>query len=369
MKTFLKNNLYFIYAFLVRIKHTLYLISHKELVCSPSYFPEFGNKRYSNVEIFMHQLSYVWRYGSINEFHFLYGLDVKEMHRVSDYVDYKAFMEKRDKLNRLSPNSPVAILRNKFLFGIVAKSLGISTAHNIGVVEKGVLYLLEEYKEVDFSEYIKSNTVDTFIKSIDGECADGVYHLVIDKGDIYVDGEKYSYEQLKELISGSKFLLQELLHQHSLMSNIYPRSINTIRLQTIYNRKEKRVEALSPLLRVGTRGNSVDNWARGGLAIGIDDEKGVLRKYGFYKPGYGTKTDTHPDTGVIFEDYVIPYLKEAIEQAKRFHGYFTELHSIGWDIAITEEGPCFIEGNDNWEISLVQICDKGLKEEFNKLFV
>ena len=32
-----------------------------------------------------------------------------------------------------------------------------------------------------------------------------------------------------------------------------------------------------------------------------------------------------------------------------FHSMLKDIHSIGWDIAIGENGPIFIEGNDNWE--------------------
>ena len=80
----------------------------------------------------------------------------------------------RDRLNRLSDNSPVAVLRNKFLFGTFAKALGVDTPNNIGIVEDGKIYLLNSKERIDLNQYINSNEVDTFIKSIDGECADGV---------------------------------------------------------------------------------------------------------------------------------------------------------------------------------------------------
>lgn len=101
------------------------------------------------------------------------------------------------------------------------------------------------------------------------------------------------------------------------------------------------------------------------MAIGIDVDNGCLMKYGFYKPGFGGKTDCHPITHVKFEGYKIPYLDEAIQQAKFFHSFFKDIHSIGWDIAILENEVCFIEGNDNWEISLHQGCTHGLKKEFD----
>lgn len=70
----------------------------------------------------------------------------------------------------------------------------------------------------------------------------------------------------------------------------------------------------------------------------------------------------------MFDGYKVPYMKEAIDEAIRFHSMLPTIHSIGWDIAITEDGPCFIEGNDNWEISLMQISNHGLQKEFNKYF-
>ena len=69
----------------------------------------------------------------------------------------------------------------------------------------------------------------------------------------------------------------------------------------------------------------------------------------------------------LISEYTIPYVKEAIEQAKYFHSLLN-LHSVGWDIAIGEDGPIFIEGNDNWEINGPQSCNKGLAKEFKEYF-
>ncbi len=42
------------------------------------------------------------------------------------------------------------------------------------------------------------------------------------------------------------------------------------------------------------------------------------------------------------------------------------MQSVGWDIAIGENGPVFIEGNDNWEINGPQICNGGLKKLYDE---
>ena len=105
------------------------------------------------------------------------------------------------------------------------------------------------------------------------------------------------------------------------------------------------------------------------MSIGIDIETGMLRKYGFYKPYFGRKADKHPNTGVIFEGIKVPFWKQLLEKAILFHEKLRDIHSIGWDIGITQDGPVFIEGNDNWEISFLQACNGGLKKEYKELFI
>ena len=92
-------------------------------------------------------------------------------------------------------------------------------------------------------------------------------------------------------------------------------------------------------------------------------------QYGLYKHGYGTKTDRHPNSEVIFDNFVIPYYQEAIKQSLELHERLKEIPIIGWDIAISSEGPIFIEGNDNIEIAPIQSGNGyGFKKEFVKYF-
>lgn len=76
----------------------------------------------------------------------------------------------------------------------------------------------------------------------------------------------------------------------------------------------------------------------------------------------------HPDNGLVFECFEIPYFKEAVKMAKDLHSKLYRIHSMGWDIAITSNGPVFIEGNSLWEISLIQAVHGGLKKQIEKYF-
>jgi hypothetical protein len=41
-------------------------------------------------------------------------------------------------------------------------------------------------------------------------------------------------------------------------------------------------------------------------------------------------------------------VEEAIDVAARFHKTLSPLFTVGWDIAITPNGPCVVEGNSHW---------------------
>ena len=54
---------------------------------------------------------------------------------------------------------------------------------------------------------------------------------------------------------------------------------------------------------------------------------------------------------------------ETVELACRAHRTLYRIRAIGWDVAISDNGPVFIEGNDNWEISLNHAFDRSLRKD------
>ena len=118
---------------------------------------------------------------------------------------------------------------------------------------------------------------------------------------------------------------------------------------------------------MGANGSFLDNWNSGGVAVGINTKTGTMAKWGFFKPGYGTKTDKHPDTHIIFEGLEVYQWKQIVEFATTAHKLFYGIYSVGWDICFTTEGPILIEGNDNWGQNILQMYD-GIKPKFDEFF-
>lgn len=236
-----------------------------------------------------------------------------------------------------------------------SKSLGISMPKGIFDLEKKQIFAVEEF----FNNYPNGNF---FIKPIDGECGSGIFNLNTIDGRISLD-ESNDVIDFLSAIKDNRYLIQETVVQHSALRSLHPESINTIRLVTVRNQRTKKVDVFPSILRIGTGSSFVDNTSKGGIAVGIDLNTGKLKEFGFYKPGYGTKVSIHPDSKICFSDVTIPYFDKCKEQAICLHEMLPGIQSIGWDIAVGEEGPIFIEGNDNWEINGPQICNGGLKED------
>jgi hypothetical protein len=155
------------------------------------------------------------------------------------------------------------------------------------------------------------------------------------------------------------YILQARLQQHPFLNEIAPYTTNTVRIVTLLD-ADDTVRMHFSILRVGRRGSAADNWDRGGISIAIDPASGSLGK-GVLKPKYGSRwIDTHPDTGVRFAGLRLPFWNEVLQLCSRAARVVPNLRSVGWDVAITPEGPVLVEGNPDWDLPMVQVHTDGL---------
>ena len=296
-----------------------------------TYYPELKRKRF--LRRVLDNLYWNYRYHEINQFYNLYGLDIKgSVQKV--FLDYRKFMNTRNKYqNQRSINT----LRDKFQFYCYCKSIGVNTPEVLAIVD-----IKNKNCNWMWGGSTVNKNVTLFAKTIAGECAEGVYRL-------------RSIDEVGNLPDG-KYIIEECLIQSKELNSIYSGSINTLRLITYVVNDE--IKVLNAVLRVGTsKTNGVDNWAKGGIAIPVDSN-GVLMKYGCIKPLFNEerlRLNEHPDSNVKFEGFILSKYNDAIKVAINAHQVLKDdIKFIGWDIAFTENGPSIIEGNDNFEISLMQ---------------
>lgn len=363
------NILRFIYVTLVsKPKMLLYVIANKnKFYSAESYYPEMKKK--SSLTILCEQLAHVLKYAEINDFYFLFGFDIKNFRKQSDYLNCREFMILRDGQN--SPKgknySSIGVLRDKFVFNVLMQNMGFNPSPIVGLLQDGKLFNLKTKQWIDFVDYFSNKKIDLFCKAIDEECGVGVYHVEKRGNELYANSKSITFLELMNLLGSLRMIVEERIIQHSELAKYHANSVNTMRITTVTDVNSNDIIILPPILRVGAGDNSVDNWTRGGLIIEVSLE-GTVGKYGYYKPGYGTKESVHPDSGVIFEGQKIPMFAEVLDMVTSMHKAIGAIHSIGWDIAISEQGPIVIEGNDNWEITGPQLVEP-MKGIFTKCCV
>ncbi len=145
---------------------------------------------------------------------------------------------------------------------------------------------------------------------------------------------------LKKLIGDQIGILEEIVVQHPQMASLCPTSVNTCRIATLLGDKQQGI--VYAFLRIGN-GKIMDNVDCGGMAARIDLESGKLLTVGADKQG--NTFLKHPITNTNLIGFKIPFWQEAKEMCLEAAQVIPQMRFVAWDVAITEQGPTFIEGN------------------------
>ena len=135
-------------------------------------------------------------------------------------------------------------------------------------------------------------------------------------------------------------ILEEIVIQHPQMASLCPTSVNTCRIATLLGDKQQGI--VYAFLRIGN-GKVMDNVDCGGMASRIDLDTGRLLTVGADKQG--NTFIKHPMTNTSIVGFTIPFWKEAKQICMEAAQMIPEMRFVAWDVAITEKGPTFIEGN------------------------
>ncbi len=331
---------------------------------SRTYYPE--EERKTKFRIFLENLWWLVRHQEVNRSYYMYGFDRRRGFQPNDYLSEGESRKLRNGLRaefarRLGGYRYEALSADKFLFGQYLQGLGFPTPRILGLCQGGSLIWLAGEARTESLESILTRDIDAVLKDCAGLQGTGVLLFAVRNGRLTVEGQPTSIEELRRRIKGN-WLIQERLVQHPEMSRLYPHSINTIRIVTVMPDDQPFLFCANG--RMGTNGRTKDNWSIGGITVAVDLESGRFGRYGYYKPGYGTRVDAHPDTGVRLGDIQVPFWREATRLVLDLHRMFYGFHSLGWDVAFTESGPTIVESNHDWLLTFMQAAHGGLRQRF-----
>lgn len=289
-----------------------------------------------------------------------------------DGPDYRNFIGSRNRLkisNKVvaSQRALVPYMANKLVFAQYLESQGFKEAPSFyGYNFEGYFYraseeglaariedregLLEFLREL----FIVSGQDYLFVKPISGSHGRGC-HLLEKEG---LDG-LLSEAVAMEILTGS-YIFQERLVQHQALSRVNPHAINSIRMDSYLDRRGQ-LNFLSAYIRFGASDSPIDNLSQGGILVPIDLEIGLCKKEGYRKIQFGGESlKSHPQSGLVFEGLEIPLFEEAKELIERL-SRLIPYRLVGWDLAISEEGPMVIEANSRYNIGSSELAAGGYK--------
>ncbi len=199
---------------------------------------------------------------------------------------------------------------------------------------------------------------DLFSKPVDRWCGEGAFRWrVLADGYAGPDGARKTLPQLTDALrlesKDGSIILQRCITNHPALLPISGRGLSTCRIVTIKYPGTPPQPALAAY-RMPQGTLIADNFAAGGLAAPVDLAEGILG-IARQKSRPFVPITVHPDSGHMIEGSTVPFWQAALDLAVNAHLEFREMPSVGWDIAIAEDGPVLVEGNGVWCVGLAQI--------------
>jgi len=186
----------------------------------------------------------------------------------------------------------------------------------------------------EIESFIKKHNKVIF-KPVFGTKGRGIFSVSAD------EIETKLYEKFPEIIK-EKYMCEEYLNQHQKMNDMNSNSVNTIRIITLCD--GENVKIISAALRTAIDSSVCDNLSAGGLSATVDVENGVI-----FTMGYDAEKNCythHPFSKTQIKGFEIPFWNEAKKMVKEGALRVNKTAIVGWDVAITSDGPAFIEANN-----------------------
>lgn len=142
-------------------------------------------------------------------------------------------------------------------------------------------------------------------------------------------------------------VIQLSIKQHEFFEKIISGSVATVRITTVKD-KSGGIGLRAAYLRLGRKGTA---WVQSdnSVRVAIINRNGELDAFGYTQDW--RRWLSHPDSGITFENRLIPKFKEAVEICIGLHKKVPHISIIGWDIAVSnKERIEILEWNANCDI-------------------
>jgi hypothetical protein len=296
----------------------------------------------------------MWRRGFLGESLAIYRLDRNDP---AGYVtDFQRHVRTPDINGRYR-----FILQDKLLFARVMQSYPMHAVPSFGVVRAGRMHFTGG-KNLEAATYLRDllrREPRLVLKPLAGGGGTKIRFLRREDDRMLLNGQPLSEPALARLVGSMREdVVVAYVEQRPEIAALYPRTVNTLRLLTMWDEESGNPFVAAAVLRIGSAASyPVDNWTQGGLTAWVNLQTGLLGP-GVSHPGRGTDLawhSRHPETGAAIEGFALPGWSQIQRRMLEICRSLPFLLYVGWDLILTPDGFRILEGNHYPDLNLMQV--------------
>ncbi|HET7603784.1 MAG TPA: sugar-transfer associated ATP-grasp domain-containing protein [Gemmatimonadales bacterium] len=151
------------------------------------------------------------------------------------------------------------------------------------------------------------------------------------------------------------YVLQRRLAPHPTLHPFTTQAVPTVRAVTGIE-PDGRARLLRASVRLPMAGSVVDNVTAGGMVAAVNLANGQLEGSVAWRPdGMVQYADIHPANGAVVRGFQLPEWHAVTRLAEQAQEAAPTLPLVGWDIALTAEGPLLLEANFAFATDIVTV--------------
>lgn len=211
--------------------------------------------------------------------------------------------------------------------------------------------------------------------AVDGAHGAGVFvckELNYIQDDIIITKSKGEQLSLRDFFKKNKstsWLFEEIVVQSDQIGRINRSSVNTVRFMTALY-PDDDVKVYATWMKFGRAGSDIDNAGGGGnVDCAVNLETGECYNVSLFNSFTDVlRCDNHPDSGERISGLRIENWNQIKKCLCDYQARIPQLKVIGWDVALTENGPVIIEINNYWDTTGQLFLGRGWRNEVKECY-
>lgn len=225
--------------------------------------------------------------------------------------------------------------------------------HNLVNKVPEILALVTRYDFVFTNSSGNLPSTDLFFKPANGSGGRNCYVInYLGNSQYQIGSSEIAYDEqnlkllLKSIAKNERYILQYKIVNHPSINRLSNHGLSTCRIITFIS-SSNEVCFLFALFMMPVFESITSNTIGIGSAVDLDT--------GRLSPAISVnepleKIHIHPQGKGRITDSVLPFWKESKNICKKAHSLLMDLPFIGWDVALSPDGPVLLEGNICWDV-------------------